>query len=154
MLSLVHEQAYFSLIGRKFLNFASLSDYLSNVLDWLPTATVILVAYTMLSLPFAMRFRGHFAARQKAAGEPTTRQFFLGVLPALAMGVSGIAYGYFAADPASELWTVSSGFFFIWLVVLAIVVKLSGQEPGCVAAPNIAPFRLPTLTRLTAPIRN
>jgi hypothetical protein len=36
LLSLVHEQAYFSLIGRKFLNFASLSDYLSNLLDWLP----------------------------------------------------------------------------------------------------------------------
>jgi hypothetical protein len=130
LLSLVHEQAYFYVVGGKFQNFASLSDYLSNVLDWLPTAAVILVAYVMMSLLLGKLFRGYLAARQKAAEKFTTREFFLRALTGLAMGASFIAFGYFAADPASELWMATGGFFFIWLMALALVVKLSGQAPG------------------------
>jgi hypothetical protein len=130
LLSLVHEQAYFYVVGRKFQNFASLSDYLSNVLDWLPAATAILVAYVIMNLLLMTLFPGYWAAQQKAAEKSTTREVIARLLTGLAMGAVGIALGYFAADPASELWVVSSGFFFISFIVVTLVVKLSGQVPG------------------------
>jgi hypothetical protein len=132
LLSLVHEQAYFFVVGGKFQDFASLSDYLSNVLDWLPAATAILVAYAMMSLALEMLFPGWWAAQQKAAEKYTTREALPRLLVGFAMGAFGIAFGYFAADPASSDLSIlsSSGFFFFWAMVVTLVVKLSGQVVG------------------------
>jgi hypothetical protein len=46
------------------------------------------------------------------------------------MGALFVAFGYFAASPASELWIATIGFSFIWLMALASVIKLSGQVLG------------------------
>src|SRR5262249_27639267 len=92
------------------------------------TATVVLVAYVMLSSVLAMLFPVYLAAGQKAGEKITTRQS----LPRLlgGAGASFIAFGYFSGRPAFELWMATIGFLFIWWMALESVIKLSGQVLG------------------------
>jgi hypothetical protein len=131
LLSVVHEEAYFYVVGGKFQNFASLSDYLSNVLDWLPAAAVLVVANEMIRALLRILFPGWWAAQQKKA-EKTMREALPRLLAGLAAGAVLISLSYFATDPASYQWmlNLSNGFVVIWVMVVTLVVKLSGRVLG------------------------
>src|SRR5713101_2401776 len=47
-LSVVHEWAYFSVIGLRYLTFVSAADYLSNAITWLPAASIALLVGILL----------------------------------------------------------------------------------------------------------
>src|ERR1700719_2655813 len=57
LLSVIYEQAYFSVIGRKFQDIASLSDYLTNVLGWLPAVVGGFFAYFLFCFLLGMIVR-------------------------------------------------------------------------------------------------
>jgi hypothetical protein len=142
VLSVVYEQAYFSVIGRKFQNIASLSDYLTNVLDWLPTAVGASVAGGFLVLVYVMILRAgvrEYAellerqqARSASPAGPVRAQGLGGqiemllehtrmggkrltvVFIAMAMGFAAMGtYIYLTSDPAHDYWALWLSFAFL-----------------------------------------
>jgi hypothetical protein len=135
LLSIIYEQAYFSVVGQKFQNIASLSDYLTNVLDWLPAVVGALAAYMFLAFPvFAIIFR-HIQPHTNSAGSPNDQQAshddsdqtnqvrdkkgdIRAGITLLVLGVLMIS-ALFVSDPKA-LFVVSGGFIGIWFGLIMI----------------------------------
>jgi uncharacterized membrane protein YhdT len=88
LLSVVYEQAYFSVIGRKFQNIASLSDYLTNALDWLPTAVGAFIGGGFVVLVVVMSM-GVFARTDPNVSEPKQAELVSPDGPERAQGSAG-----------------------------------------------------------------
>jgi hypothetical protein len=70
LLSVIYEQAYFLVIGRKFQDIASLSDYLTSVLGWLPAVAGGSLAYFLFCLLLGMIMRQYVGQNAKGSGSP------------------------------------------------------------------------------------
>src|SRR5712691_3879935 len=132
VLSVIHEQAYFLVVGEKFQNIASLTDYLTNVLDWLPAAVAGLVVYfvgafLIAGVTEAKQGRASVSAADdaKAAPNKPAREEVLG--PTLSRLISIAFFGglgvlfYLISDPASRLWLLALTFFCVWTSVCLLV---------------------------------
>jgi uncharacterized membrane protein YhdT len=138
LLSVVYEQAYFSVIGRKFQNIASLSDYLTNVLDWLPTAVGASVACGFLFLVYVMivgalvRAQGSAGQREKLPEHTKAeekRLAWLFIAMAIGFAAAGTAI-YLTSDPARDFWALGLSFAFLlaWFFVCAAAFTRSDPD--------------------------
>src|SRR5262245_53882903 len=137
LLSVVYEQAYFSVVGRNFLSIASLSDYLTNVLDWLPItlgAFILyglgVILYSTLMIPEDGKNRKVSKVPQADAAAPagaaqtqnpsverdtapvpakTILLMVVFVLVCIGVGVEI----YLTSDPASDRWGSVMGLMFL-----------------------------------------
>lgn len=142
LMSVVHEQAYFLVVGRKFQGIASLSDYLTNVLDWLPAVAgglIVVILYHLLTEAFFGGSPLGGSAKSKDVPRKPGRASVLGasekklggvIIGLPLMAVAGyFAYGVFSeADPASHLWRLSLAFLLFWIGLVALALLFAGPD--------------------------
>jgi hypothetical protein len=145
VLSVVYEQAYFSVVGKEFRIIASLTDYFANALDWLPAVLSLLIAYGIFLVLVALMTpklttpkaaaSGAAAAtsadsRQAAGAKVTDKsgpEITWGAIVATLVAVGIVMYIYLFSDPASELGFAIVLSFVIWMFVVAFAVSRGGE---------------------------
>ena len=137
LMSVVHEQAYFLVVGRKFQAIASLSDYLTNVLDWLPAIAgglLVLILYERLIEAFSRSWPKHKDVPRKpgrtTALDASPKKLGVVIAGIILMTSAGYdAYTVFLdGDPASHLWRLSLTFFLIWIGLVGIALVFAGPD--------------------------
>jgi hypothetical protein len=129
VLSFIYEQAYFSVVGKKFQSIASLSDYLANALDWLPAVVALLIAYWIGMLLLAMMM-GKTLSRPVDASPSKEDKSYNWVTVLMVLVLVGVdAHIYLFTDPASGLWGTILISAPIWMFIVAFAVsRSSGLE--------------------------
>jgi hypothetical protein len=134
VLSVIHETAYFSVVGSKFLSAASLTDYLANALDWLPGAIAILLGYWLVLILSAMA-SGLAIENDKPTPPRPDGPSGWDKIPFPAIAILGIlffgvldAFIYFRSDPADRgwLWGTFVMSFAVWFFVLGLAISRAG----------------------------
>jgi hypothetical protein len=147
VLSVIYEWGYFSVVGQKFQSIASLTDYLTNALDWLPAAVAVAAIYALGVVLFAM-ISGITAEENRATKNaaprdgdkaPTAGQadgpdqqkegdgsfwYLIGAIVFFA-GIDALIYAL--ADPAAGLWLAIMATFCVWAFVFALALDRGGE---------------------------
>jgi hypothetical protein len=161
VLSVIYEWAYFLVVGQKFRSIASLTDYLTNALDWLPAVLAGFAAYwlgifllvTILGGLTRNKNKGtspentkNSIAMQASDSDQQKKQVLWNAVMATALlGGLGV-FAYFMADPAEDLWVASALFFGFWIAALGLVFSYDGDEVGGIGSnTRLAIFFVPPL---------
>jgi hypothetical protein len=169
ILSVVYERAYFSLVGDRFQSIASLTDYLTAALDWLPWAILLLLAYGTGAILFnAVIDPGRTKIRESnmraavggaaapapapAAGEEDGRQEKAARLWIITSSIAGfllfggLALGvYLKGDPASDVQDLTGYCCLTWISIVLFVFRRKETQSRLGAQALWALFLVPPI---------
>lgn len=133
LVSLVHEEGYYSAVGRKFQSIASLSDYLTSVLEWLPAVAGLVAAiwlFTLLTSPFyrpptGLELDELRASSRRLSGSMVVIWFVI----VLFFGGGGVAMYLYDDISDVGLAPVLIGIVaFAWIILVGVAFR--GQNPA------------------------
>jgi hypothetical protein len=125
LLSLTHEWAYFSILGRSFQTIVSPQDYLTSTLDWLPGGVLFVLSWWGI---------GRSVTRlNNAAGGDTTAGFLhrrqrqkiiIGTIFSIAICLWLLSFAYFLDVERSRIGVIGVLLAFCWLIAVTGLVRL------------------------------
>jgi hypothetical protein len=121
-LAIVHEVAYFAVVGWQFQSLMSATDYLVSALSWMPLVLISFLVVAVLSLAFVRFTEGRSPTELRSSTDKRFRVLasvmdtFFGFTAAFAFAVSAILFGnLYQLYLAQGLVAIATVTFLFWL---------------------------------------